>query len=362
MCNIVSYKLISIPDMDSIFRQGRNIAAVLEKLMYMVMILPVSGCITLTWLYDPCIAASGNRVQIYISASGDENIKQLLHYTISRMRCRVEKCSLPDNYPWGELIHNCDIVKAFNIHPPSVTKEYNPDILPGYYDLIPFEANQTNDYSGIDEHLANSSDPLVYSVSVKRYDRTSLNQLLAKYCQRLAMVNSGRIDGTVSFINSKNNRLEKQKDLLADETKRNIAKILSAVRLESCTFSIRTMAKRLEKAELMAAIAADSGFANGSYKLFHDLVPQKNAISSIQSCCQVLPEVKVSYDLEELNEIYKDLKLLSNIACPDELTGVFRLPVASSSFRPKCMTCDTDPPQIPLEELLPFGQEVDEHV
>ncbi|MCP4707134.1 MAG: hypothetical protein GY869_00795 [Planctomycetes bacterium] len=356
------YELLAVADRDSLADTGRNVMCAMSRgmryLLHNLVILPIAGCLSMIWLHDPVNTPHPQgRSRILLAAKGDPVAHKLLVQTINCLGYRFNKSEIPGNFPFDDLKHNCDITRSHIIITPSVSKEFNPDVLPGYFMAPPFEADSGNDFSALDNFFNSIVEPVAWCLSMERCNTSAVSRVLARYCEYLSAVNSGRLDQS-SFITGRNcYRFDKQKDPLADETRRNIAKLLSGLGATALSFSIRSLALSKGRAQLSAALLAGSCFCDG-YDLHPDSVSQKQALKALRTCSLLLPDISFKTGYSESADIYVDLKPMINLASPPELSGIFRLPVASESYRPQCLACDTDPPVWPRDEMLLLGQEV----
>ena len=367
MCKSVCYELLEISDRDGLSNSSSRILFTMTRkmvnLLHNLVILPITGCLSLLWLHNPIhVCHPQRRSRILLTMKGDSTACELLCQTTNSLGYKFAPCDTLDDFPFDKLKHNCDITRSHVINTPSVSKEFNPDVLPGYFDVSRFEADSGNDFSQVDHFLADVAEPAMWSFSVQRCDTAANSRVLARYCELLSAVNSGRMEGS-GFMSGRNNlRFDKQKDSLADETRRNIARLTSDNRGVGLSFSIRSLAFSKELTQLLAAILASSCFCDGTYDLHPDSVNQTQVVKAIRSFSLILPNVLFKSDSAQINDIYADLKPIVNFASPQELSGIFRLPVASESFRPQCLVSDTDPPAWSMDDIVPLGWEVTDHV
>ena len=369
MSKQLCYRLVSVVDRDAISNSG-NIAVsamfrVMANLLHYLASLPVVGCFTLAWLHNPIMTSYPQKwSKILLISRGDLTSNELLEQTIHCMGYKFEKYDMADIFPFSKLRHCCDITKLHHIRRPSVSKEFNPDILPGYFDWHKFKEHNGNDYSDLDSFLSRTTKPVMWSLTVEKYDSFHISNLLARYSEMLTSVNFGRID-SASFMTGKKNgffRFDKHKDPLADETRRNLNRMLSCHDDLTLIFSIRTFAPSIRLAQLTAAILAGSCLCGGSYDIHTDSANLAQAINAVQSCKLLVPTISLKTDCSETKKLYENLKILLNTASPEELTGFFRMPIASQSFRPRTLVCDSNPPAWPEDKILPLGYEVVDHV
>ena len=369
MSKSLCYQLISAVDRDGLTGSGQTLVFTMLRemmnLLHNLAILPVAGCLTLVWLYNPAKSLHRRkRSKILLTASGSSTVNELLEQTIKCIGYGFEKCNMIDCFPFRKLKHSCDITKSHIITLPSVSREFNPDILPSYFRLHAFKAHEGNDYGSLDNFLSNMTKPMMWCLSVEKYNALEIYNILARYSELLAAVNYGRLE-TIGFMAGKRTggpRFEKHKDPLADEARRNINRQLSDNTGSALSFSIRTFAPSVRLAQLTAAVLAGSSLCDGTYDIHTDCVDQKQASEAVQSCQLLVPDIPLRTDCSETQKLYQKLKGLLNTVSAQELSGFFRLPIASDSFRPQTLACDTDPPAWSMDEILPFGYEVVGHV
>lgn len=368
MKKLSCYQLTAAIDRDGANNSGRKIIPAMLRqmanLLHNFAILPVDGYLNLIWLHNSAVDIHPQqRSQILLTAGGSAAVKALLEQTVNCMRYRFEKCEAIKDFVFDKLKHHCDITRLHVINKPSVSKEFNPDVLPGYFNANMLKAYDNNDFSDLDQFLSGINKPIAWSLSLKRYDTLMIKRLLARYCDILSAVNYGRIE-TTGFMASRENRFrfEKHRDPLADETRRNVSKLLSDSGDSAFSFTVRTFASSAGLAQLSAAVLAGCCLCDGTYDFHLDCADHAQAIKAVQSGEFLLPDISLKTDCPDTKTLYQDLKVLVNIASPNELSGFFRLPIASESFRPKSLMCDTDPPSWSIDEILPLGLEVIDNV
>ena len=260
----------------------------------------------------------------------------------------------------------CDVVRRQSILDPTVTPEFNPKVPPAYYTIRSFEPRQDNDCLQVDSILSRLNEPALIEISVEPVDiRKELGEH-TRYLSRLQQINRywdhddedvfGRDFRSTEQFNLKPLR---HKDPLADDILRRQQRFHETLVLPHLKFHIRAFAQTPAVARLLASVAAESAFEDGSYQLFDSAMGDSFFEAALQGQrdAQVVPAPALKQLLGERDiRIYDRLSGLASLVPVDELTSAFRLPVASYAS-PCCIHKNTDPPAVSPEDLIVIGHD-----
>jgi len=146
-------------------------------------------------------------------------------------------------------------------------------------------------------------------------------------------------------------------DPLAEEILRFQQRLHESLRKPHLLFQILVMAQTPAVAQLIGSVVADSAFEGGSYRL---LIHSKGkrlfdeALRSVKGNRVSAMPVDESLFSGKDRTLYSGLARLSHLATVEELSGAFRLPVASTSS-PQCIRKNTDPPHENEQDLIIVG-------
>jgi hypothetical protein len=155
----------------------------------------------------------------------------------------------------------------------------------------------------------------------------------------------------------------KIKDPVADEILSNQRKFHESLYSDHLAFNIRILSETAKVNSLITSCVADSGFENGHYQLFHLIKNTKEFRSVLESAKHLsFHDVTFSKIKSPKNKgvaIYDRLSPLSQCATTKELSGIFRLPMASLTS-PSCIRKNTDPLPISNETTsIPLGTDME---
>ena len=230
----------------------------------------------------------------------------------------------------------CHVVRRCQLIKPLHGSQFNDRIPEWYYLLHEFEPETNNDYATLDKVLNSVREPVSITIGIKPADLTHELAAHTKYLANLQSINrswdhddfqydwpSAHISLQQSGYGTSNLLREikpiRKSDPLADFVLRSQQKIHENLNHPHLAFFIRIDSSNHAVAHLVATVVAESAFSKGSY----------NIIQTGQA--------------EGLPEKYSAFKRMQGLANVEELSGVFRLPVASYAS-PLCIKKDTDPP------------------
>ena len=260
----------------------------------------------------------------------------------------------------------CDVVRRQSILDPTVTPEFNPKVPPAYYTIRSFEPRQDNDCLQIDSVLSPLEESAMLDISIEPVDiRKELGEH-TRYLSRLQQVNRyWDHDDEDVFDRDYNSTAQfslkplRHKDPLADDVLRDQQRFHETLVLPHLRFHIRTFAQTPAVARLLASVAAESAFEDGSYQLFDSARGDSFFETTLKGKrdVQVVPAPAMKRLLGERDiRIYDGLSDLASLAPVDQLTTAFRLPIASYAS-PCCIHKNTDPPAVSPKDLIVIGHD-----
>ncbi len=250
-----------------------------------------------------------------------------------------------------------DIVRREDSIIPLYTRDLNYKLPNRYYNISLFIPNQENDYMMLDRILDRIDEPVTISIKLQPVDVSKLLHSYTDYLARLDSINHS-LDindenfGEMNYTGSDSHRyVDPQnqlnplsyRDRLASDILRAGREVHKTLLEPNLLFRIQVKAKTQATARLVASTLAESGFEEGSYRI---------VVGKKTKDCDPAQNSQEAGDME-LKE-YKQLRLLNSIATVEQLSGLYRLPVASSSS-PLCCRKNTDPPCINEKDLIIIG-------
>lgn len=267
---------------------------------------------------------------------------------------------------------SCDIVRREDMVAPLYTKEFNPHIPSRYYTVDPFEANGNNDYATLDRILDDINEKVLIIIRAEPADCTEELLENPRYMARLESINRAwdteeeRDFLDTDYIGNGNTAYSTRhahlkplhyRDPLANDILRQQQDIHETLRMPNLFFNIRVMAETEPVARLAGSVMAESAFTDGKYRI----VSSKRGETLFDDTITILNTSRVVllplWDHLWKNadtEPYRKLRRMGQLAGVDELTGVFRLPIASY-FSPCCIPKNTDPPDVGANSLIVIG-------
>ncbi|MBW1673180.1 MAG: hypothetical protein JRJ45_05955, partial [Deltaproteobacteria bacterium] len=262
------------------------------------------------------------------------------------------------------------IIRRMDYLKPLYSCEVNPKIPRSYCTISSFTPNKDNDYLKLDRVLDRITEPVTISIMVKPVDISPQIHAHTTYMANLADINRWDRDyedfcgidytgsGDHSYLKSQNqvkilNYPEPMaKDVMQIE--RQIHKTLPEPHL---SFRIEVKAESKSVALLVASTVGEAGFQDGRYRVISSENNEKLSDGNGEACRQEADTsvCTSSHDVagDMGSEEYEQLKQLSIVCTVEELSGIFRLPIASSP--PLCCRKNTDPPHIDEKDLVFLG-------
>ncbi len=316
-----------------------------------------------------------SRLQLYIQvAARDDHIAQAMDTLVrGSLLCRLYQFQRIAAIapPPSHLTARCHIIRREDFIKPLHNRELNPHIPDWYYSISPFIANEGNCNLEYDRILDGVEEEIRIVVQVQ--PEHVLDELAAStaYLSRLESVNrdSGFHDGDFT-LRGPADSLEgmsanwhdrisplHRPDPLADELGRTHRRFHEILHQPHVLFNIMVAAETEATARLIGSIVAESAFESGSYRLIVDSEQDETSAGWLASgetgVVRLLP-TRQSHWPDGARKTYAGFERLSQLACVDELLGIFRLPVASFAS-PCCIRKDTDPPEENLHNMIVLG-------
>lgn len=280
-----------------------------------------------------------------------------------------------EHVSWDGLRARCDIVRRQSLLEPTVAREFNSKVPALYWSICSFEPREDNDCRLLDSVLSPIEEPVRIEVCVEPADVTHILSAHTRYLARLQEINrtwdSDDLDDLAGRLWSEGRpsasrvRLKplRHRDPLADEIRRDLQSIHETLVHPHLRFHIRVWAPAPPLARLLASVVAESAFADGSYQLIdsQDGEPPSNKAQTGETDIRVVTVPTLERpSCGERSHPYQELASLAHMAPVDQLTSVFRLPVAGYDS-PRCFRKSTDPRQESADDLIIFGHEEQRH-
>ena len=263
------------------------------------------------------------------------------------------------------------VIRRIDVVTPLHSSEFNVNIPDFYFTINSFKPNTKNDYLVLDRVLDNITEPVVILLRVEPADISAAVQEHTRYLARLESINSPwrTLDDnglTADYVDLQSHQnfgptqqleLLQRPDFLASDILRPSRRFHESLYQPHLRFHIQAMAPTTAVTRLIGSVLAESAFDEGSYHLmvvekgaalFDDIVNARKRRNTL-----VLPVFSQLWPGKDLTP-YQDLALLSQSAPVDQLSGIFRLPVAHNDS-PCCIRKNTDPPCMKEKDLIVLG-------
>ncbi|MBC8509622.1 MAG: ATP-binding protein, partial [Chloroflexi bacterium] len=272
----------------------------------------------------------------------------------------------------------CEIIRQEERVKPLIPKEQNPGKIPTfYYSLHSFEAKGDNDYLMVDTLLSKMTQPCAVEMLVSPVDQSKDLEAQYKYITRLMSVNQYG-DDSLSDIESADAfgegvaeqrvalKLERKRDPMADDIAREHQEFHRNLRKPQLLFHVKAFAMNQENALMLASAVAESGFANGKYRLLsYGMDGSKQSTPWLDTSVKDSQKMTVSLDAmhpaiwdDDVLSGYRKMARLCRMATVDELKGIIRLPVGGHSS-PRCIRKSTDPEAKKGEASILIGDDME---
>jgi len=269
-----------------------------------------------------------------------------------------------------ELFSSCEIVRRENFIMPLYTSDLNYNIPQSYYTIDSLVPNKENDYFLLDRILDRATESVIICIKIQSADTSKQLHAHAKYMAQLTEITRyldycdddfGSCDYTGSndynYVPLRDQlRPLAYKDPLANDVLRAEREIHKLLFKPLLFFKITVAAATEHTAHLVCSVLAESAFEEGGYRIIindYNTNPIDESGQSYQASqidCHHMPQ---HANEKEPSEDYKNLWALARLATVEELSGAFRLLVASS--QPLCCRKNTDPPSVDPKNLILLG-------
>jgi hypothetical protein len=334
---------------------------------------PESASLSVVMVISPASSATEaqNRLSIFLSSKAiDTDTAQTLALLLERGPIApyyelAPVQSLP--VPREDIRTECHVVRRTESIEPIHLPEMNDRIPPFYYSIQPFCPNEQNDYLLLDRVFSKLCEPAVVEIAASPTDISTELAEHTRYLARLAAINRSwdRDDDdairSLDYLgsgaawrsaDSVDVRPLRREDPMADDMLRRQRRFHETLIGPNLSFRIRAMAPTGSTAHLIGSMVAECGFREGAYRLvMDDVCPLAVDGNDLRVGPWALPEKQPK---ERSVAPYEELDRLAHVASADELSGVFRLPIAGHAS-PCCIRKNTDPTIEKDSELIVVG-------
>jgi len=278
---------------------------------------------------------------------------------------------------WNKLNEISVITRRENIVKPSVSNDLNYQVPSCYYSIQPIKFDVHNWFMDLDKICDEiGNEIIIIDVAVKPVDIRSYRVAHARYLSALDDINStwginnhelsqvDYFDNNQSSYSRETEHILKPlavKDPVADETLSKQRRFHETLYKDHLAFNIRIFSETPQANSLITSCIADSAFENGSYQSFSSIKGTKKFESVFLSAKHLCfyDTVFSKLFLQAVKEpVYNDLAPLNQCATIEELSGIFRLPVAVCLNSPCCIRKNTDPKPVPDKiKAIPLGSD-----
>jgi hypothetical protein len=244
--------------------------------------------------------------------------------------------------------------------------------LPCYYVADPLVPDDNNDFSGLVRFLSSRDEYVVVDIASASTDVCGELRAGTDILERLHAINGSRLydrslsGGDPVFIGDDTrytpslfaaNSTAFKRDPLADEVFRSQKRLNEQLTFPHVFFNVRVMSESEGTAQLAASILASEAFKNGASRIlgFSD---QDSRFPETIRCAREGGVVVVPTHTEIFKgpypRLYRGLSRLAQLATPEELSGLCRLPIGTYHPSP-CIRRNTDPALNAPENFIVIG-------
>jgi len=382
---IIEYQISEIPDPFypeyQMVAGGDVLAGVggdFEHLLRTVASLPpgsVSVSIRFEYSPDPKNGDLQSRLRIYLLAlvrtqAITESLRLLFEHGPLGRFYNLKRVN-HDKKSWEKFKAMCEIIRREDAIEPLYPPEYNDKIPPSYYTIQSFKPNDNNDYIGLDRVLGGIREAVIINVRVEPVDITAELSAHTRYLSLLQSINrtwdwpddepipQNYFEDTADWNTDRSQNIKplRYQDPLAEDILRSQQRFHETLRQQHLQFKISVLAQKKTVAQLIGSIVAESAFEGGSYRLLSSDQKEKGFKEQMQGIHELrnLP-ISVYKSLFQKKEplYYSGLLRMSHFATVEELSGIFRLPVAPNNS-PCCIRKNTDPPNETGDRFITVG-------
>lgn len=316
-------------------------------------------------------------------------LKARNHLLLENLKTIVEKGILNRFYgfnsvssmdlPWDKINEISVITRKEDLAKPSVSNDLNYQVPSYYYSIKPFEPSAHDWFMDLDKACDEIGNKvIIIDVVVKPVDIKSVRVAHARYLADLENINNtwgsssdelprvDYFDDNQSAYSRETDHVLKPlavKDPVADEKLSKQRWFHETLYSDHLAFNIRICSETPQANSLITSCIAGSAFKNGSCQSF-SLTRGSKEFESIlfsQKCFSFWDETFSKLFLQAVEEpVYHDLAPLNQCATIEELSGIFRLPVAVSLNSLSCIRKNTDPKPVPDGiKTIPLGTDTE---
>lgn len=373
-CQLLIHELVELPDPSDVLLQnaaggdvGAAAGACSAQFLRSVAGLP-QGAVTTAVRYVFCPQPENgdpqSRLRIYFLATvREQSLVKTVRALIERgphnhfFNLRVVS-AMPEPDP--RVTACCTVTRREAAMPRLLPNDHCGGDIPVYYMVQCFEPRKRSDSFTIDGVLSSLEEAASLEICVEPTDADCEKMGHARYLAQLRAVNRNRehdraeasIEADyVSDLRGDDlqtaNVIEPphRDDQMAEEVLRNQQRVHQALQCPQLVFHIRARAESPETAHLLASVAAESFFGNGSYGIGNASLDSSPASTSDegQTIMRVCP-VRSHPCLFDgpARAYYRELERMGSLASVEELSSAFCLPVAGVAS-PRSIRRNTDP-------------------
>jgi hypothetical protein len=342
-----------------------------------------SVCVTQRLAFVPLVHAMHvqSRLKLYVLVtSEDEALQQSLATLLEQGPLGAFysfKKNVASQIPWERLKACCHIVRRERTFASLLKPEDNPAALSSYYLPDPFEPDDNNDYSRLVRFLSSLDEYVVVDIAFEPTDVSEELRASTDLLDRLHAINGSSLhDRSLSgadpvFIGDDarytpspllSSWTSFKRDPLAEDVFRLQKKLNERLTLPHLFFNVRVMSESEVTAQLVASTLASEAFTDGAHRIL-GYSGQDPRLAETIRCAREGRTVAVSTHTEIFKgpypRQYRGLSRLAQLATPQELSGLCRLPVGT--YQPSlCIRRNTDPPlEVPADLIvIGYDQEV----
>ena len=339
---------------------------------------PGAVCVTLRLAFTPLKEAGHVQARLVLGVlvtSQDKALRQSVAALIAQGPLStyypLKKGGTRD-VPWGRLKACCHIVRRERRLGSLLKPEDNPMALPHYYVADPFEPDENNDCMRLDHFLASCEENVVIDIAIEPGDVSGELRAGTACLARLSAINrcsyddAGQHIADPVFLGDEARQMSRphvagrpshMRDPLAEDVYRLQKRLNENLALPHLRYNVRILAETAVTAGLVASTLASEAFEDGAYQVMSFSGHDPCLLETVR-CAQegTIAAVPTRNDFAEGDcpHLYKRLSRLPQLATPDELKGVFRLPIAAY-LPPRCIRRNTDPPLQTSSNLIVIG-------
>jgi hypothetical protein len=241
--------------------------------------------------------------------------------------------------PWDKFNSVSEIIRRIDLISSYVPPEENKRVPSSpYQSILPFAANDDNDYMNLDRLLSGMKSDVYFEVTVKPTQTESDLQKIYAGIFNLASINEGVYIDNPDIDDAYRKDHGFMKDHFAEELLREYEEVAKNLRQPQLEFYIRIFGNNSEEVKLLASNIAETSFNEGKYRII--LVEKRSEV--FEKIKSLTESSETDFDWQHSQKVNKAIRKLSRVGSVDEISGIFRMPV-SSNVSPKTIRKYTDP-------------------